>query len=143
MSEDFELINLKMLRAQEVKGSFPVRGAIATFLFKVMPVDGQTHPKEMERLTRILVDDFSLTTDEAHYLIDHARKQENSAETLREMANILKQEVEREELLTLISHMWEMVFADERMHETEIVFVERVASLLDVKPEEVAEAMNH
>jgi len=44
-------------------------------------------------------------------------------------------------MLTLISHMWEMVFADGKLHETEILFVERVAFLLDIPPEDVSNAM--
>lgn len=120
---------------------FPVQGAIATFLFKVMPVDGQTHPRELDRLARILCDDFGLASDEAMDLIAHARQQENSTEALMRLAELLKNNVERDDLITLVSHMWEMVFADGRLHETEILFVERVAVLLDVPQEEVSKAM--
>ena len=59
------------------------------------------------------------------------------------MAKILKTGLSKEDLLLLVSHMWEMVFADGRMHETEIVLVERVASLLDIPEEDVAAAMTH
>lgn len=119
-----------------------VQGAVATFLFKVMPVDGQTHPKELDRLVRILSDDFSLTEDEAAELIAHAHAQTNTGEKLKELAELLKANSNRKELLNLISHMWEMVFADDRLHETEIVFVERVAHLLDIPQDDVARAMN-
>ena len=128
--------------AASPESEFPVQGAIATFLFKVMPVDGQTHPKELDRLARILCDDFALTSDEAIQLISHARQQENSMERLKKLAELLKDNVAKDDLITLISHMWEMVFADGRLHETEILFVERVAVLLDVPPEEVSQAMN-
>ena len=37
--------------------------------------------------------------------------------------------------------MWEMVFADGKLHESEIMFVERVADLLDIPQDEVAAAM--
>ena len=46
-------------------------------------------------------------------------------------------------LLKLISHMWEMVFADDRMHEIEVLLVERVASLLKIDREAVSAAMTN
>ncbi|MFD0918013.1 TerB family tellurite resistance protein [Pseudahrensia aquimaris] len=119
-----------------------VQLAVATFLFKVMPVDGETHPKELERLKRILSDEFGLEEDNAEKLIEYARNEANSAERLNELASMLKANAGHQELLTLISHMWEMVFADGRMHETEILFVERVAELLDIPEEDVAAAMS-
>ena len=126
----------------EDRPSQAVQGAVATFLFKFMPVDGQTHPKELDRLKRILADDFSLEEKDTEELIANARLEANSAERLGELAAILKAHASKEELLTLISHMWEMVFADGRMHETEILFVERVATLLEIPEQDVARAMN-
>lgn len=141
MSASSNLVERIARMATDSPSEFPVRGAVATFLFKVMPVDGQTHPKEIDRLTRILCDDFALTTDEALDLISHAKQQDNSLEALTRLAGILKDNVDRSDLITLISHMWEMVFADGRMHETEILFVERVAVLLDVPQTDVSRAM--
>jgi len=142
MAKDYEFIRLKAKEADSDDDvDFPVRGAIATFLFKVMPVDGHTHHKELDRLTRILADDFSLSTEEAEKLVSHARAQENSRETLEKLAALLKERVAKKELLIFISHMWEMVFADGKLHESEVLFVERIASLLDIPQEEVAAAM--
>lgn len=143
MVDDVQLIKRKAMEARDEDVDFPVRGAVAAFLFKVMPVDGQTHPKEMDRLLRILCDDFSLDLKGAEELIAHARLHENSLVSLTSLANILKANIKQEELLTLISHLWEMVFADGRLHETEILYVERVAILLDVPQEDVARAMTH
>ena len=141
MGESATLVERIAKIAADSDSDFPVRGAIATFLFKVMPVDGQTHPKEMDRLARILSDEFGLTSNEAVDLIAHAKKQENSTATLVRLAELLKNNVEKDDLVTLVSHMWEMVFADGRLHETEILFVERVALLLDVPQEDVSKAM--
>lgn len=142
MADDVELIKLKAREAKAEGHDFPVRGAVAAFLFKVMPVDGHTHPKELARLVRILCDDFSIEMEEAESLILHAKKQGNSLVSLTALADILKKNVDKKELLILISHMWEMVFADGLMHETEVLYVERVAILLDVPQEDVARAMN-
>lgn len=140
--DDRELIQLALRNADPETDEYLVRGAIATFLFKVMPVDGHSHPKELERLNRILCDDFNITQKEADALIGYASCQDTTDPALAELAMMLVEQVPRSELLKLISHLWEMVFADGRLHESEIVFVERVASLLNIPQEEVARAMN-
>lgn len=134
-------ISARLMAMRESEGSFPARSAIASFLFMVMPIDGQTHPKELERLSRILADDFSLSKAETEALVGHVREQKITGEGMVALAEILKAEFDEAELLTLISHMWEMVFADGKMHETEILLVERVADLLDISQEDVAKAM--
>ncbi len=143
MKSEIELVKTKITRMREQDAGYPVRASVASFLFMVMPIDGQSHPKELERLTRILADDFDLNTEETAALISHAMEQANSELDMETMAKILKAGLSKEDLLLLVSHMWEMVFADGRMHETEIVLVERVASLLDIPEEEVAAAMTY
>ena len=141
MSED-DSIEFHIRAVMESDSEFPARSAVASFLFMVMPIDGQTHPKEMERLVRILSDDFSLSAEETEALIEHARTSASDPETMAGLADILKNDLTKNELLTLISHMWEMVFADGRLHESEINLVEKVAGLLDISPVEVAKAMH-
>ena len=128
-------------RQREADTEFPARAAVAYFLFMVMPSDGHSHPQEHQRLTRILSDDFDLTKDQVEDLIDHAGGHAFNDEVMQHLAGILLVELEHEDLIDLISHMWEMVFADGRMHETEVVFVERVAKLLNFPQEEVTKAM--
>ena len=134
-------IEVRLHAALESDSAFPARSAVASFLFMVMPVDGQTHPKELDRLSRILSDDFDLDKEQTEALIAHAKKQQKETANMESLAELLKSELSKNELLLLISHMWEMVFADGRLHETEVLLVERVASLLDIPKDEVAGAM--
>lgn len=143
MSDEFEEIILRINALDEVDPSFPLQNAVAAFLFIVMPIDGQSHPKEYERLMRILSDDFDLSDEDTSVLIKRAQGHKLDQESMMATADILKAGFSKHELLTLVSHMWEMVFADGRMHETEIALVERVASLLNIPQEDVAKAMTH
>ncbi len=143
MKSEIELVKSKITDIRERDAGFPVRAAVASFLFMVMPIDGQSHPKELDRLTRILADDFELNSDETADLISYAKEQSNSELDMVTMAKILKVGLSKKDLLLLVSHMWEMVFADGRMHETEVVLVERVANLLEIPEEDVAKAMTH
>ncbi len=141
MPKDIEEINRQLIILDEADAQFPLRRAVASFLFMVMPVDGQSHPKELDRLTRILCDEFELSEIESQELIEHAKNQSFDQKGMESTAKIIKAGFSKNELMTLVSHMWEMVFADGRLHETEVVLVERVAALLDIPPGDVAKAM--
>ena len=143
MKSEIEILKSKITGIREDDTGFPVRASVASFLFMVMPIDGQSHPAELDRLSRILSDDFDLNENETADLIAHAKQQANSNADMETMAQVLKAGLSKEDLLLLVSHMWEMVFADGRMHETEVVLVERVARLLDVPEDEVAKAMTY
>ena len=141
MPEEIEEIRRQLVILDEADAQFSLRRAVASFLFIVMPVDGHTHPKEMERLTRILSDEFDLTEKESQELIEQAKLQSFDQKGMESTAKIIKAGFSKSELMTLVSHMWEMVFADGRLHETEVVLVERVAALLDIPQEDVSKAM--
>lgn len=119
----------------------PLRTAIAAFLFMVMPVDGKIHPKELERLLRILGDDFELPDAETEQLIADAREQTFGPGSLGDLAETVKADLARDDQLRLVSHMWEMVLADDLVHESELLLVDRVGTLLEIPAEEVAAAM--
>lgn len=141
MSQSVRDIRLHLKTLDEADPQFPLQNAVASFLFMVMPIDGQTHPKELERLTRILSDDFQLSPKETEQLINNARERGFDEKGMSAAADILKSGLSKEELLILVSHLWEMVFADGRLHEMEVLLVERLAAMLEISPQEVTNAM--
>ncbi len=118
------------------------RATVAALLFKVMPIDGEIHVSEQARLKRILADEFSIDDDEVDALVYEAQLEVNVAGNIAELSKNLKAALTHKDKLNLISHMWEMVFADGRLHEYELLLVERVALLLGVAPNEVTKMMN-
>ncbi len=141
MPEDLDKIREHLSVLDRDDPTFSLHDAVATFLYMVMPIDGHTHPKELDRLSRILSDDFNLDEKATQKLIRNAEIRSDNKQGMESAAKIIKAGFSKGELLTLVSHMWEMVFADGRLHETEILLVERVAFLLDVSQEDVAKAM--
>ena len=128
-----------LVRGMESEDS---RRALATVLFMVMPVDGETHPRERSRLQRILQDQFELDETAVAQLVQRASGPASDSR-LQDALSILKRDETQEELVMMISHMWEMVFADGRVHEMEVLLVERVGTLLDLPTHRVAQLMNH
>ena len=119
-----------------------LHGMMAELLYRLMPVDGLTHRKEEQRFRRIMSDNFGLSGDEIDHILSPHCESRSDAHSLENLARELKCCASREELLGLISHLWEMAFADGLLHETEIIFVERVAELLDISQGEVERAMH-
>ena len=74
-------------------------------------------------------------------MMEIAKRAEPREHALEKMVSVLEDEVSREEALEMLSHMWEMVFADGRVHELEVVFVERIARLLKLSQKDVATVM--
>ncbi|MEE9313701.1 MAG: TerB family tellurite resistance protein [Rhizobiaceae bacterium] len=141
MSKDLDEIRTHLKILDDADPQFHLRSAVASFLFMVMPIDGETHPKEFDRLCRILADEFEISDNETFKLIKHARENQLDDDGMTETAGILKAGFPKSELLILVSHMWEMVFADGVMHEAEVSLVERVAHLLDITPDEISRVM--
>ncbi len=119
------------------------RTTVAALLFKVMPIDGEIHKSEIARLHRILADEFSIEEGEVISLIEEAQFAVDSASDISDLSKTLEISLTYEEKLNLISHMWEMVFADGKLHEYELLLVERVASLLGVSPKAVSSLMHN
>jgi len=119
------------------------RTTVAALLFKVMPIDGEIHKSEVARLHRILADEFSIGEDEVFSLIQEAQFAVDSASNIADLSKSLEVSLTYEEKLNLISHMWEMVLADGKLHEYEMLLVERVAALLGVSQKAVSSLMHN
>jgi uncharacterized tellurite resistance protein B-like protein len=115
---------------------------VAALLFMVMPIDGEIKPEEQERLARILQDEFSIDEMESRQLVEKGRILAKDTENLAHLTETVRTSMSKKEQLQLISHMWEMVFADGKVHEFECLLVERVGELIGVSRPEIEKLMN-
>ena len=65
-----------------------------------------------------------------------AQKAENEAVDLYRFTSLLKKELNQDQLVQIVEHLWEMVFADGKMHEFEDNVVWRAAQLLEVETQD-------
>ncbi|MEL6935009.1 MAG: hypothetical protein AAFO17_18295, partial [Pseudomonadota bacterium] len=70
----------------EGNGELRKRRIIASFLYLVMPSDGQNHPKELDRFARIVADDFDLTERELYDLMQIAKDADPRGHALEQMS---------------------------------------------------------
>ena len=107
------------------------RLAAAALLFHVIAVDGVVSREEREAMLALLMRRYSLHKNEALELVAAAETADNEAIDLYSFTSVLKQfdEADRERIVEM---MWELVYADGKVHEFEDNVVWRVAELLGV-----------
>lgn len=123
------------IEAQEIKTQFAaddVRLAEAALMFHVIQADGAIVEDERARMNSILEEDFSLSSDQGSELFEAAKMAENEAVDLYRFTSLLKANLERDRLVQIVENLWEMVYADGKLHELEDNVVWRIAELLNV-----------
>ncbi len=108
------------------------RVATAALLIHAIAVDGDISPREREALRAALVHTYGLNRSEADDLIERARERDQEAVDLYGFTSVLKRRLDQDGRERVIEMMWEIVFADGKVHEFEDNVVWRVAELLGV-----------
>ncbi len=107
--------------------------ASAALLVQVMAADGVVRPEEEAKLKSVLAENYDLSSQEADAFAEEAREAHGRAIDLYGFTSVLKREMSEGERLSLVEDLWEMVFADGKLHEFEDNVVWRVAELLGVQ----------
>lgn len=108
------------------------RLAPAALLVHVIGIDGTVSIDEGRKLRELLQDRFKLNEGDAEQLISRAETADHEAVDLYGFTSVLKGELDAEGREHIVEMMWEMVFADGKVHEFEDNLVWRVAELLGV-----------
>ncbi|MGB7288216.1 MAG: TerB family tellurite resistance protein [Salaquimonas sp.] len=121
------------------KGEFSLddkRLCEAALMFHVIAVDGHIKENERSRMGEVLMEQYDLTSDEIETLFIAAEKADHEAVDLYRFTSQLKKDLDRDQRIAIIERMWEMVFADGKLHEFEDNVVWRVAQLLEVETQD-------
>lgn len=116
--------------------SFDKNLAAAALMVHVMAADGKITPEEEAKLASVLREHYSVSDEDAKALADAARTAQSEAVDMYRFTSILKSEMDESERLALIEDLWEMVFADGKLHEFEDNVVWRVAELIGIHSRE-------
>lgn len=112
------------------------RLAEAALMFHVIAADGRITDEEQARMKEILTGQYDLSESEFARLFAAARDADNEAVDLYRFTSLLKSRLDRNQRIAIIEHMWEMVFADGKMHELEDNVVWRIAQLMEVETQD-------
>jgi uncharacterized tellurite resistance protein B-like protein len=108
------------------------RLAAAALLFHATAVDGIVSEEERTKLREILERRFSLDEDDTNDLLAAAEAADSEAVDLYGFTSVLKRHLDEAERERIVSMMWELVYADGKVHEFEDNLIWRVAELLGV-----------
>ncbi|PLW76297.1 TerB family tellurite resistance protein [Cohaesibacter celericrescens] len=108
------------------------RVAAAALLVHLIAIDGVIEPEEQAKMRDILKQRFSLSDSDTSDLIAVASKRDDEAVDLYSFTSKLKHQLDEEGRIEIIEMMWELVFADGKIHEFEDNLVWRVSELMGV-----------
>jgi len=113
-------------------GADEARLAAAALLFHVTAIDGVVDEDERTRLRTLLKDRFALGDNDLDDLMAAAEAADNEAVDLYGFTSVLKQRLDIGERERMVGQMWELVYADGKVHEFEDNLIWRAAELLGV-----------
>ena len=113
-----------------------LRLAEAALMVHVISVDGQVTEAELAKMKEILCSRLGLSEDEYQHLFEAAKKANSEAVDLYRFTATVKKQLDRNQRIEIIERLWEMVFADGKMHEFEDNVVWRAAQLLEVETQD-------
>jgi uncharacterized tellurite resistance protein B-like protein len=108
------------------------RLAAAALLYHAIAIDGSVSPEERARLGRLLSDRYELESAETDRLIEQAMVADQEAVDLYGFTSVLKRHLDDAGREQIVRMMWDLVFADGKVHEFEDNLIWRVAELLGV-----------
>ena len=117
---------------QKPIGADQGRLAAAALLYHVTAIDGAVGGDERTRLRAILKDRFALGDDDLDELMAAAETADKQAVDLYGFTSVLKQRLDIGERERIVGQMWELVYADGKVHEFEDNLIWRAAELLSV-----------
>ncbi len=110
--------------------------AAAALMVHVIAADGQITPEEEVKLRAVLREHYVMGDDDASALEEAAKTAQEDAVDMYRFTSILKDQMDESERLALVEDLWEMVFADGKIHEFEDNVVWRVAELIGIQSRE-------
>ncbi len=108
------------------------RLALAALLVHCTAIDGVVDEAERDRMRVLLADEFGLGGNELEALVADATAADNEAVDLYGFTSVLTRNLAAEDRIHVVEQLWEIVFADGKVHEFEENLVWRVAELLGV-----------
>jgi uncharacterized tellurite resistance protein B-like protein len=110
--------------------------AAVALMCHVLAADGMVEEEERAALRRIVATRFGKDEADTDALIAAATAVDREAIDFYGFTSVLKRELDRDARLSLVSTMWDLVYADGGVHELEDNIIWRVAELLGIDQRE-------
>lgn len=106
--------------------------ACAALMIEVLYADHSVTQGELDTLRSILQDEFDLNDAEANKLIQLAEEERAEATDYYQFTSLINEFYTQAQKRELITRLWQMAYADQKVHKLEEHLVRRLADLLHV-----------
>jgi uncharacterized tellurite resistance protein B-like protein len=139
------LDRLKQLFQPQAPGAGPRRFdelqlAAAALLVEAATMDSEFDAAERARAAQLVRERFALSPEEAADLVGEAERMARASVQWHGFTSAIKDGFDHPERVRLIEMLWEVVYADGRLHDYEASLLRRVTGLLYVSDRESGEA---
>ena len=114
--------------------------ATCIILLEVAKSDDEFSSIEKSTLSAILKKKFSLSAEATEALMEIAERKREESIDLWEFTHIINENYTKEEKKKIVEAVWEVIYADEKLDQYEDHFVHKLATLLQLKHNELIEA---
>ncbi|MEZ5932828.1 MAG: TerB family tellurite resistance protein [Alphaproteobacteria bacterium] len=114
--------------------------AAAALMVEAARLDDDFDAAERARIEGLLQDHFALDADEAAALLSAGEQASSDSVEWQGFTRAIKDGFEPEERVALIEMLWEVAYADGRLHDYEASLIRRITGLLYVSDRESGEA---
>ncbi|MGE5516584.1 MAG: TerB family tellurite resistance protein [Bacteroidota bacterium] len=113
-----------------------LRLAIAALMVEAATLDGSFDESERARLLDLLARRFGLDPAQAQTLLVEAQAAQARAAGLESMTRTIKNALDHDQRVEVLEMLWEVVYADGRLHDYEANLLRRLAGLVYVSDQE-------
>ncbi|MEM8949508.1 MAG: TerB family tellurite resistance protein [Pseudomonadota bacterium] len=114
--------------------------AAAALMVEAANLDDDFDASERTRIEALLQEQFSLSAEEAGDLLSAGEKASSDSVEWQGFTRAIKDGFEPEERIALIEMLWEVAYADGRLHDYEASLIRRITGLLYVSDRDSGEA---
>ena len=114
--------------------------AAAALLCEAASLDGEIEPRERDAIERVLARRFSLPPDEAAMLTHAGEKAAGESTQIFGFTRVLNRDWPAEERVELFEMIYEVIYADDTLHDHEANLMRRLGELIYLPDKERAAA---
>jgi uncharacterized tellurite resistance protein B-like protein len=128
---------LKTLFCDDAGADKPTLGddarlAATALLVETAAIDGNLDGVEGQRILTLLGDRFALASDKAKILLDKARTLQRQSSQIYPFTKVIVDHFDAPHRIGVLEMLWEVAYANGRLHDLEASLIRRVAGLLFV-----------
>jgi uncharacterized tellurite resistance protein B-like protein len=116
------------------------RIAACALLLEMAHIDGEFTFEEKENLISLLRNEFELSSDEVHKMIEKAEEDLSKSLDLWKFADMINENFSIEEKLRVVELLWELVYTDGKLDKHEDYLIHKLAHLLRITHSQLIDA---